>query len=331
MNTPLALDVYVTIVEAGSISEAARTLGEPRATLSRQLTRLEDHLGVRLVHRSTRTFEVTRAGLELYHRGRRIVDEVRAAEQALRRLDDVPRGPLRLSVPPGPGGEVFGELLATFLDRFPEVRPDVLATDRHVDLVREGFDVALRAGAWVDPSLVRRVITHHRTVLVAAPAYLAAHGAPTGVDGLAAHRWILGYGGGDRVHAVVPLRDGGGLRVEPRVASNELGVTLALVTGGHGLAVLPDLAVAEAVAAGRLVVVLPELVGADVTLAVVYPERRLIEPQVRAFIDHAVAFFADRPPLIRCPTADRARGDAVLPAGTADRRGGPQGGRGSAL
>lgn len=303
MNTPLELDAFVALIEAGNITAAARRLGEPRATLSRRLGRLEDHLGVRLVHRSTRRFEPTRAGLELYSRGRRIVDEVRAAEQALRTLDGTPRGPLRISIPPGPASPVFGELLADFLTQYPGVVPDVFTSDRHVDLVREGFDLALRAGRDSDPALIRRVLLHDRLSLIGAPAYLAARGTPSTTADLAGHACIVGYGGGDRVHPVWPLRDGGELRVVPALACNGLEVSAALVLAGKGLAVLPELAVGELLADGRLVRVLPEAVGAEVSFSLVYPERRLLEPQVRAFLDFAVPWFAERPGRLRgrCP------------------------------
>jgi len=231
MNTPLDLDVFVAIYEAGSISDAAKALGEPRATLSRQLTRLEEHLGVRLIHRSTRQFEATRAGLELYTRARRIVDEVKAAEQALRQLDGGIRGPLRISIPTGPGSMMFGELLTSFLELYPEVCPDVFATNRHVDLVAEGFDVAIRSGRFNDPSMVRRVLARHRTVLIASPAYLAKHGVPQDVAALAHHACIVGYGGGDKVHPAFPLLDGGEIRVSPAMACNELGVACARAKG----------------------------------------------------------------------------------------------------
>ncbi|MEQ1571850.1 MAG: LysR family transcriptional regulator [Myxococcota bacterium] len=299
MNTPLDLDQYVAIVEAGSISEAARLTGEPRATLSRRLTRLEEQLGVRLAHRSTRHLEPTRAGLELYHRARHIVDEVHAAEQALRRLDDVPRGPLRVSVPNGP---MLAPLFAAFLGEHPGVLPDIVATDRHVDLVREGFDVAIRAGRATDPSLVRRVIAHARVVAVGSPAYLAARGVPRTLADLGEHACIVGYGGGERMVPVWPLLDGGEVRVPGRIGCNELGIAIALAVAGHGLTVAPDALVAGPLAAGQLQLVLPELVGSTSTLALVYPERRLLEPAVRAFVDFTAGWFERNAEVLREPS-----------------------------
>lgn len=299
MNTPLELEAYVAMIEAGSISEAARRLGEPRATLSRRLTRLEEHLGVRLVHRATRHFEPTRAGRELYARGRRIVDEVRATEQALRALDGTPRGPIRISIPSGNAARGVGELLAAFLARYPEVTVDVLATDRHVDLVREGFDVALRAGRISDPSLVQRVLMRDRTVLVASPAYLDARGVPDSPEALARHACIVGYDGGDRVWPAFPLRDGGEVRVPAAMASNAVEVVASLAVAGRGLAVLPRGALAELLDRGLLREVLVDTVGRDITVSLVYPDRRLLEPQVRAFLDFALAWMTEGPNLLK--------------------------------
>lgn len=292
MNTPLALDTYVAIIEAGSLSEASRVLGEPRATLSRRLAQLEEHFGVRLVHRSTRRFEPTRTGLELYRRGRRIVDEVRAAEAALVRKDGVPRGPLRVSLPSA--APMFPELITRFCERFPEVQPDVWVTDRHLDLVAEGVDVAIRAGVVDDPSLIRRTLVRHRLVLVGAPAYLARRGAPRTVDDLDHHEFVVGYGGMDRPSRTIRLRGGGELAVTSVAACNEISIQLALVVAGRGLAVLPDVIAERAIEAGRLVVLLPDEVGLDVSASLVYPERGLLEPAVEAFVAHTIAFFEGR-------------------------------------
>jgi DNA-binding transcriptional LysR family regulator len=288
MNTPLDLDTFVALVEAGSLSEAARATGEPRATLSRRLAKLEEHFGVRLIHRSTRRFEPTRAGRDLYARGRRIVDEVRAAEQALRSEDGAPRGPLRISLPPS--GGVFSDLLATFMQAYPEVQPDVFVTDRHVDLIGEGVDVAIRGGSVEDPSLIQRVLFRHASVLVGSRTYLDRRGRPATLEALSGHVVISGYAGGVRPHRALPLRGGGTIRVEGGIATNDLAVTLGLAVAGRGLAVLPDVVVEPYVAQGTLEIALANVVGAALTTSIVYAERALIEPQVRAFIDHTLAF-----------------------------------------
>src|SRR5690606_25905690 len=134
---------FVEIVERGSLTAAADALGLPRATLSRQLTRLEERLGVRLLHRTTRKVTATRAGEALYERARRVVDEARAAVEEVRRHDDVPRGLLRVTTPPTYDG-FLAEPLLSFVERWPGVQLEVDASARTVDLIAEGFDAAIR-------------------------------------------------------------------------------------------------------------------------------------------------------------------------------------------
>jgi DNA-binding transcriptional LysR family regulator len=299
IGVPLGLDVFVDIVTSGSIAAAARNCGETRSTLSRRLSKLEADLGVELLSRSSRRLVPTRAGDELFRRAQRIIAEVTAAEEAIRRLDDVPRGPLRVSIPPGDSAEVVGDLFASFLNRYPQIEVEIVASDRHVDLVGEGFDAAIRAGDAGDPGLVRRIVGRHRLIAVASPAYLATDGAPASAEHLRDHRCIVGFAGTDRAVPVWPLVAGGSVRVPIHIACNNLTLQRALARAGHGLALVPALLAAADLASGVLVPVLPESVGANTTLSIVYPERRILEPQVRAFVDHAAqhlrAAVADRP------------------------------------
>lgn len=291
MHAPLGLDTYVAIVEAGSISEASRRLNEPRATLSRKLARLEEHLGVRLLHRSTRRLSLTRAGDELYRRARHIVDETQAAERALRRLDDVPRGLLRVSIPAGPDGQAYGEMFALFLLANPEVRVEILATNTHVDLAAQGIDVALRAGQITDPNLIARTLARSDWVAVASAAYLRDHGNPASPADLASHRCLTGFAGGDRPVSSWPLRSGGSVRVTPWSSCNDPALLLGLVRQGLGIAMMPVSFVIEAIRTGELVAVLPHEVGTRANVAAVYPEREFLDPKVRAFVDYLVAVF----------------------------------------
>lgn len=304
MHAPLGLDTYVAIVEAGSISEAARRLDEPRATLSRKLARLEEHLGVRLLHRSTRRMALTRAGDELYCRARRIVEETQAAERALRRLDDVPRGLLRVSIPAGPDSQTYGEMFAGFLLANPEVRVEILATNAHVDLVAQDIDVAIRAGRITDPNLIARTLMHSDFLAVASAEYLRAHGTPASPADLASHRCMTGFAGGDRPASSWPLRSGGSVRVTPWSSCNDPAILLGLVRRGLGIAMMPVSFVVDAIRAGELVAVLPHEVGSRLDVAAVYPEREFLDLKVRAFVDYLVAVFD----AISIPGADECAG-----------------------
>ncbi len=293
MHAPLGLDTYVAIVEAGSISEAARRIDEPRATLSRKLARLEEHLGVRLLHRSTRRMALTRAGEELYRRARRIVDDTQAAERALRRLDDAPRGLLRVSIPAGPDSEAYGDLFTGFLVANPEVRVEILATNTHVDLVARDIDVALRAGQTTQPDLISRTLMRTENLAVASAGYLRAHGTPRTPADLASHRCMSGFAGGVRPTPSWPLQSGGTLRVTPWSSCNDPAVLLGLVRGGLGIAIVPVSFVTEELRTGELVAVLPHELGTRATVSVVYREREFLDPKVRAFVDYLVVVFQE--------------------------------------
>jgi DNA-binding transcriptional LysR family regulator len=286
LAAPPGLDAFVEVATLGSIAAAARRFGETRSTVSRRLSRLEAALGVALLTRGTRRLVLTRAGEELLGRAQRILAEVAAAEAALHRLDDAPRGPLRVSIPPG-GDAILGELFSGFLERFSRVDLTVVATDRHVDLLGEGFDAAIRAGDSGDPALIRRVVGRNRLYAVAAPAYLATHGPPASPDALRAHRCIVGFAGTDRPVPLWPLCAGGSVRVPVGVACNDLSVQRTLARAGRGIALLPALRIADDLADGSLVPLLPATLGATTTLSLVSPAGRLAEPQVRAFVEYA--------------------------------------------
>ncbi len=280
---------FVAVVDSGSVSAAARLLSMPRPTLSRQLARLEERLGVRLLHRSTRRLVPTQAGHELYLRARSVVDGAREALAAVERLDDVPRGVLRVAAPPGL--TVLAEAFASFLHRWPEVRLEVSASTRHVDLVRENIDVALRAGLLRDPSLVVRRLSRSDTHLMASPSYLAAHGTPRTPADLVHHACLLGFEAGDRPETGWPLRGGGVVSVQGRVVTNDLELKWKLAVAGEGITLLPRIRAAEDLAEGRLVPVLEQEVGQETSIALVYVERAFLDPKIRVFVDHMAAAF----------------------------------------
>lgn len=286
------LALFVAVVDAGSISAAARALGQPRETLSRRLSAWEDGLGVRLLHRSTRRLQPTRAGETLLARARPLLAAARESLAEVRLLDDVPRGLLRVSVPPGGGAAFLGSVFATFLAAHPEVQMEVRALARHVDLVGEGYDVALRAGSIADPNLIARRLWSADVVGVMAPALAARVGLPATPEALEGLPCILGFGGGESPLRRWPLRDGRTVPVQGRLASDDLGLLLAAAEGGAGVALLPAPLVAAPLAAGRLLPVLPSVLGAQAAMSVVTVERTRSAPRVRAFVAHVVAWFA---------------------------------------
>lgn len=285
MGPTEGFEAFVCIAEQGSVSAAARSLSVPRATLSRQLSRLEAGLGVRLAHRTSRSFTLTRAGELLYERARRILEDARAAHEDVARLDDVPRGLLRVSIPPDSG--VFTPLICDFLETYPEVRVELIATARYVDLVAERIDVVVRGGPADGDDLVGRVISTMRLICVASPVYLARAGTPETVADLAAHQCIGSLGDGPRTW---PLLDGGVIEVSGRFASNDLASRLHAARAGQGIALVPDSFVTEDEADGTLVRLLEDTVGAVSHARALYAERSYLAPKVRAFLDHLYAW-----------------------------------------
>ncbi len=286
-----ALQEFVTIVERGSVSQAARELGLPRPTLSRHLAALEDELGVTLLHRETRRLALTRAGEELYRRALKIVSEARELEVAVRQLDGVPRGILRVSLPVALGTRA-SEMIERYLADNPEVSVDVVSTSRHVDLVGEGIDVALRAGVVRDPSLMVRKLVPSDAQLFAAPSLLERVGAIETVDDLARLPCVLLYQSGWKPIDDYPKLDGGSVRVSGRIRANDVQLARGLTLSGVTAALLPTHFCEEDVRRGALVPVLPDVIGAAGAVSVVWPAQEHLDPKVRAFIDVAVAIFA---------------------------------------
>jgi DNA-binding transcriptional LysR family regulator len=278
------LVAFARTVEAKSLARAAAELRVPRATISRRLARLEKRLGVRLLRRTTRSLTLTDAGEAFYKHARIVLDAVRDAEASVRATSETSRGDLRVSIPPPLADRSLFALLATFAREHPLVRLQVDSSTRHVDLRRDGYDVALRAGSAFEPGLITRTLFRAETVAVAAPSYLAEHGTPrTGRD-LRRHRCLMGFMRGEIPQTHWPI-GGRTMLVEGVFFSNELRLLRSAALAGLGIALLPDLFVEGAIARGELIRVLKGIVRGEDRIAIVYPERELVPPHVRAFIE----------------------------------------------
>lgn len=290
------LVAYAKIVEAKSLSRAAAELGIPRATIGRRLARLEERLGARLLRRTTRSLVVTDAGNAFYRHARIVLDALTAAEASVRRGDDVPRGDLRVSLPPTADASLH-RLLCDFALRHPEVRLHLNFTSQRVDLQRDGYDVAFRASLDLEPGLVARTLARIPLLAVAAPAYLAAAGTPRTVKELRSHRLLLGLARGGVPQAQWPLRRGGNVHVEGTFSSNDLDVLHTAALRGLGIALLPRIFIEKSLARGALEPVLATRIGAESRVALVYAERELMPPALRAFLDAVVKWAGESPSL----------------------------------
>jgi DNA-binding transcriptional LysR family regulator len=289
---------FTKVVEARSLTRAALELEIPRATLGRRLSRLESRLGARLLRRTTRSIAITDAGEALYQRARQVLDAVAQAEASVRQGDDAVRGQVRVSVPPLMTPE-FADVLCGFAARYPDVRLQVDFSSRHVDLRREGFDVAIRgSNRALEPGLVARVLSRGTQIAVASPSYLAANGTPKTARDLKRHRCLMGFARGERPETHWPRIGGGQVQVQGTFFTNELRLLGQAVFMGLGIALLPEFMVRPLIAAGDLVQVLAGVVGSESRASLVYAERELMPPQVRAFIDWVVEHV---PPLMELP------------------------------
>ncbi len=290
MHDPLEsaeLLVFTKAVEARSLSRAAAELGVPRATLGRRLARLERRLGARLLRRTTRSLTITDAGEALYRHARIVLDEVADAEASVRSRDGTVRGNLRVSLPPLVSSPLL-DLITDFAVAYPDVRPHLHFSTRHVDLQRDGYDVALRATAQLEPGLVARTLVRFDFIAVAAPSYLKAHGTPVSLGELRRHRCLMGFARGElpETRWASPKHQ---VELEGALFSNSPELLARAAERGLGIAFVPSLAVEQRLSRGALVPVLPNQLRAAGRIALVYLERELVPPPVRAFVDWMVA------------------------------------------
>jgi len=290
MSTAQDFEEFVAIAECGSLSAAATELGLPRATLSRRLQRLEDRLGVRLVHRTTRRLGLTPPGKALYAKARGVVHTAREAEAEVRRHDGIPRGLLRVAVPTAIPAGLLAGWTAEFCGLYPEVHVEYVAIDGPVDLIGAGFDVALQP-AVTDASLIARTLVNTRLVAVASPEYLGSRGTPQRLSDLADHDCILGHRDGVAPERTWPLLAGGSVEVSGTLRANQMGLRLELAKLHLGITLVMESG--TDLASGDVVRVLPELVGRLERVALVWPDRTFLEPKVRAFVDLLSARIAE--------------------------------------
>lgn len=284
---------WVQVVDSGSITAAARTLGRPKSSVSRAVKHLEEELGLTLLSRTTRRLKLTRAG-ERYLQGARealrVLDEAHAE---LVSADGVPRGTVRITAPFDPSrrlGHALAEALSTFTDRYPQVFVDLMFTGRRADLLAEGIDLAVRAGTLEDETLVARKLSGGVLVLAAAPSYVAAHGVPRKLSDLARHQVILFNSPLGSMQLKLTGNSGSeSVTVRGSINVDEISSLLLFAERGAGIAFLPDSVVEDSLGEGRLVRVLPQYSRRDASLYLVYPALRQVPRRVALLREHLYA------------------------------------------
>lgn len=287
MDRLQAMRHFVTVVDCGSFSAAARQLRIGQPALSKSVAQLEDRLGIRLIVRSTRSHSLTEAGQRFYDGARLALDEADAAEAAARDEARSLSGNLRIAAPPVYASQVMIPLLADFHALHPELRIELILDDRRIDLVEEGVDLALRTGQLGDSSLLARRIDSARRMLVATPDFLAAHGTPGDPDDLARHR-IVSFASFDSREAWTFRRDGEqqiAYPADPILRVNSAEGLRAAVLAGMGIAMVTNRMVGVSLARGELVPVLADWTLGGNDIWVIFPEGRRVRPRARLFAD----------------------------------------------
>jgi DNA-binding transcriptional LysR family regulator len=279
---------FAETAKHGSFAAAARELGSAPSTLAKAVSRLEAALGVKLFHRTTRQVSLTPDGERLFHRCQRVLAEVDALQAEAAGTRAAPVGSLRIDLPIVYGRRVLLPLLATLVERHPGLALDVRLEDSYVDLVKDGFDLAVRVGALRDSSLVARRFASQSLLLVAAPAWLERHGTPRSIEQLALHTAVLFRQPSNKRLRPWQLRTGGkAIELQPasRVQVNDGEGMVQAACLGLGIAQLPDYMVVDEIGAGRLVELLPSCRPPPQPISAVYPSGRLVPPRVRAALE----------------------------------------------
>lgn len=297
MDRAAAMEVFDRVVETGSFSAAARSLNLTPSAVSKQISRLEDRLGARLLNRSTRRLSLTEVGAAYHERCQRILADIEEAEQSALALAARPRGTLRINAPMMFGERHVAPHVPAFLRRYPEIRVAMTVTDALINLVEEGVDLVIRIGEPPDSSLIGRRLAPNRRVVCASPGYLEARGRPSSPAALSDHACLVVNVGGRPLPWRFRGRDGGDyvVPVGGPLEGNSTAALHAAALAGIGLAMLPTTLVGSDLQSGRLVAVLQDHVDSDSSIWALYPHNRHLSPKVRAFIDYLVEIYGAEP------------------------------------
>ncbi|MFF7709733.1 LysR substrate-binding domain-containing protein [Pseudomonas sp. NPDC007930] len=285
MNPFEDMRLFSQVLDAGSFTAAAEHLGVSKQLISRRVMALEARLGVRLLNRSTRRLDVTPLGQAYYDAAQRLLAEVEQVEQSIAGEQGEPRGVVRVSAPLSFAVEHLSALLPAFLQRYPGVTLELDLSDRNVDLLGEGFDLALRIGELSDSSLIVRHIAEVDRLWCASPGYLAAHGEPQTPEALAGHQ-CLPYGHGrNETWRFERAGKAQAIQVSGRLRANNGEVLRDAAIAGLGIAYLPAFIVAKALAQGQLCRLLDEFRPPPLPLSALYPGHRQASQPVRALVE----------------------------------------------
>jgi DNA-binding transcriptional LysR family regulator len=294
MDLFASMKMFVAVVDGSSFAAAADKLAISRAMASKQIQKLEEYLGTRLLNRTTRRLSLTETGREFHERSVQIISDVDEAEQIAGQMTRRPQGVLRVTIPLSYGQHRLAAIIGDYTQAYPHVQLDISMSDRKVDLIEEGLDLAIRIGALPQSDLIARKIGSVRSVVCAAPTYLARHGTPHTPGDLAQHACLAYTLSGSAAEwrfegpaGAVAAQIAGPIR-----ADNGDLLRLAALSGA-GIVFQPQFIVDADIAAGRLVRLLPQWQSAELGVYAVYPSRKHLSAKVRTFVDFLLAALKD--------------------------------------
>jgi DNA-binding transcriptional LysR family regulator len=309
MDRVTSMTAFATVVTAGSFAGAAQRLKMSPAMVTNHVRSLEERLGARLLNRTTRKLSLTEAGRSYYEQCALILAQIEAADGSVTALTSMPRGTLRVNA-----ASILtfntAPLIAAYSAAYPEVTLEFTTTDRMVDLVDEGIDVAIRFNQPPDSSLIVRRLGQYRVILCASPAYLEKHGEPQKPADLSQHRCLAySYQGFDRLTrewTIVGPEGEISVPISSHLQTNSIETLFTAAREGRGIAIALSCAVQEEILAGRLVRVLPDYQKGEYPVVALYPHRQYISAKVRSFVDFAAKYFGDMTDGTATVAAERA-------------------------
>ncbi|QBY01975.1 LysR family transcriptional regulator [Rhodophyticola sp. CCM32] len=298
MDRLTEMEAFATVVDQGGFTDAARKMGISKSAVSKHVSSLETRLGARLLNRTTRRVSPTEIGLAYYDRARRVLNDAGEADALVTAMQSAPSGLLRVSVATDFGVNHLSPVLGSFLRSYPEITVNMILNNRYVELISEGFDLAIRVGELEDSSLRARKLTESHKRMIAAPSYFEQFGRPEKIDDLSDHK-LLHYSNqasGNVWKLTAPSGEKRQVRTSGSLTVNDGQSLLNAAIGGLGIAYLPSFLYAEPLRQGLLVDAMPDLPMEAQGIYAVYPPGRYTQPKVRAFIDFLVEQFRGKGP-----------------------------------
>ncbi len=298
MDRLTEMEAFATVVDQGGFTDAAKKMGISKSAVSKHVSSLEARLGARLLNRTTRRVSPTEIGLAYYDRARRVLNDAGEADALVSSMQSAPSGLLRISVATDFGVNHLSPVLGDFLHQYEDITVNMVLNNRYVELISEGFDMAVRIGELEDSTLRARRLTETSKRMVAAPSYFEKYGRPEKIDDLNEHK-LLHYSNAAAANVwklTAPSGEKRQVRTSGWLTVNDGQSLLNAAVSGLGIAYLPSFLFDDAMKAGLVEEAMPDLPVEKQGIYAVYPPGRFTQPKVRAFIDFLVREFADKGP-----------------------------------